>query len=321
MIIVSLDPQAKMLLDMMAASGAPAIETLTPEQAREAFALTQNRLRQGVSEIVIHKIEDMTIKGVKDDIKIRVYSPKDDELLPALIYFHGGGWVLGNLDSHDSLCRALANSAECVVISVDYSLAPEHKFPTAVYDAFHATKWVYDNAETLKVDPTRLAVGGDSAGGNLAAAVSNLAKKNRSPKLCFQALLYPATNFEVTESYQLFSEGYFLTKSAMNWFRDCYLNGTEDLKNPLAAPLLMDDKTDLPPALIITAGFDPLRDEGKAYAESLIEAGVEVEYKCYDGMIHGFISMFSVLHQGKLAVEHISNSLKIAFNTKTVKEV
>ncbi|MBE4908953.1 alpha/beta hydrolase [Bacillus luteolus] len=318
---MNLDPQAKMLLDMMAASGAPAIETLSPEQAREAFALTQQRLRQGASEIVVHKIEDMTINGEKDDIKIRVYSPKDNEILPALIYFHGGGWVLGNLESHDSLCRAIANSAECVVISVDYSLAPEHKFPVAVYDAFHATKWVYDNAEALKVDPARLAVGGDSAGGNLAAAVTHLAKKDGFLKLCFQALLYPSTNFGITESYSLFSEGYFLTKSAMSWFRDCYLNGTEDLTNPLAAPLLIDDKSDLPPALIITAGFDPLRDEGKAYAESLTEAGIEVEYKCYDGMIHGFISMFGVLHQGKLAVEHISNSLQNAFNKTTVKEV
>ncbi|MDF0725410.1 alpha/beta hydrolase [Cytobacillus sp. S13-E01] len=318
---MTLDPQAKVLLDMMAAAGAPALETLSPKLAREAFGVSQERLRYGVPEIPVYKIENKTIEGANGDIDIRIYTPKGEGPLPVLVYFHGGGWVIGDLDSHDPLCREIANTAQCVVVSVDYSLAPEHKFPTAVNDAFAATKWVYENAGSINVDSSRLAVGGDSAGGNLAAAVSYLAKQEGAPSITYQVLLYPATNFGNTESYQLFSEGYFLTKSAMNWFRDCYLNGPEDVRNPLAAPLQIEDKRDLPRALIITAGFDPLRDEGKAYADSLSGAGVETEYKCYDGMIHGFVSMFALLDQGKVAVEHVGNSLRGVFEAKVKDEV
>lgn len=309
---MSLDPQTQLVLAQLAAAGAPPLETLTPEQARTAFSLPQGETEP------VGKVEDRTIPGPGSDIPIRVYYPKDSQATnnPALVYYHGGGWVVGNIDTHDNVCRALTNLANCVTISVDYRLAPEHKFPAAVEDSYAAVKYVYDHAEDFQIDRSRIAVGGDSAGGNLAAVVSNLAKDKKTPAICFQLLLYPSTNLggEPTVSMKENAEGYFLTKGTMEWFRDCYLTSEQDKLNPLLSPYLYENFSDLPPALVITAEYDPLRDEGEDYSKKLAEAGVDVESVRYDGTIHGFISMAVVINKGKEALVKSGNALRAAFS-------
>jgi acetyl esterase len=308
---MSLDPQTQMVLAQLAAAGAPPLETLTPEQARMAFTLPK-----GDPEPV-GKVEDRTIPGPEVDIPIRVYYPKDatSNNNPALVFYHGGGWVVGNIESHDNICRALTNLANCVTISVDYRLAPEHKFPAAVVDSYAAVQYVSDHAEDFRIDRSRIAVGGDSAGGNLAAVVSNLAKEKKTPAICFQLLLYPSTNLggEPTVSMKENAEGYFLTKGTMEWFRDCYLTSEQDKQNPLLSPYLNEELSGLPPALVITAEYDPLRDEGEAYAKKLAQAGVEVETVRYDGTVHGFISMAVVIDLGKAALVKSGDALRVAF--------
>jgi acetyl esterase len=309
---MSLDPQTQMILAQLAAAGAPPLETLTPDQARSAFTLPKGEPEP------VGRVVDRTVPGPASDIPIRVYYPKDlqENNNPALVYYHGGGWVVGNIDTHDDVCRALTNLANCVTISVDYRLAPEHKFPAAVDDSYTAVQYVYDHAEDFKVDRSRIAVGGDSAGGNLAAVITHLAKDKPSLDICFQLLLYPSTNLggEPTVSMKENAEGYFLTKGTMEWFRDCYLNSVDDYQNPLLSPALNEDFSELPPALVITAEYDPLRDEGEEYAKKLAEAGVEVDAVRYDGTIHGFISMAVVIDHGKAALVKSGNALKAAFS-------
>ncbi|MEH7158890.1 alpha/beta hydrolase [Neobacillus drentensis] len=309
---MSLDPQTQLVLAQLAAAGAPPLETLSPEQARAAFQLPKGEIEP------VGKVEDRPIPGPEADIPIRVYYPKDANATnnPALVYYHGGGWVVGNIESHDNICRALTNLANCVTISVDYRLAPEHKFPAAVIDSYAAVQYVYEHAEKFQIDRTRIAVGGDSAGGNLAAVVANLAKEKKTPEICFQLLLYPSTNLggEPSVSMKENAEGYFLTKGTMEWFRDCYLNSEQDKLNPLLSPYLNEEFNGLPPALVITAEYDPLRDEGEDYAKRLAEAGVEVESVRYDGTIHGFISMAVVIDQGKAALIKSGDALRTAFN-------
>lgn len=265
----------------------------------------------------VGKVEDRTIPGPEVDIPIRVYYPKDatSNNNPALVFYHGGGWVVGNIESHDNICRALTNLANCVTISVDYRLAPEHKFPAAVVDSYAAVQYVSDHAEDFRIDRSRIAIGGDSAGGNLAAVVSNLAKEKKTPAICFQLLLYPSTNLggEPTVSMKENAEGYFLTKGTMEWFRDCYLTSEQDKQNPLLSPYLNEELSGLPPALVITAEYDPLRDEGEAYAKKLAQAGVEVETVRYDGTVHGFISMAVVIDLGKAALVKSGDALRVAF--------
>jgi acetyl esterase len=307
---MSLDPQTKFVLEQLAAAGAPPLESLTPEQARTAFMLPRGEVEP------VGKVEDRTIPGPASDIPVRIYYPADSQMTyPALVFYHGGGWVVGNIDTHDDVCRALTNYANCVTISVDYRLAPEHKFPAAVEDAYAAVEYVYNHAKDFQVDLSRIAVGGDSAGGNLAAVVTNLAKDRNTPSICFQLLIYPSTNVggEPTASMRENAEGYFLTKGTMEWFRNCYLNGEEDKLNPLLSPILYEDFNGLPPALVITAEYDPLRDEGEEYASKLKAAGVEVEVIRYDGTIHGFISMSAVINQGKEALKKAGQALKKHF--------
>jgi acetyl esterase len=307
---MSLDPQTKFVLDQLAAAGAPPLESLTPEIARQAFVMPH-----GEPEAV-GRVEDRTIPGPATDIPVRVYYPKElKPENPALVFYHGGGWVVGNIDTHDDICRALTNYANCVTISVDYRLAPEHKFPAAVEDSYAAVQYVYDHAEDFQVDRTRIAVGGDSAGGNLAAVVTNLAKEKNSPAISFQLLIYPSTNAggEPTVSMVENAQGYFLEKGTMEWFRDCYLNSEEDKQNPMVSPMLYEDFQGLPPALVITAEYDPLRDEGEAYAKKLAEAGVPVETIRFDGTIHGFVSMSAVISQGKVALKKSGEALKKIF--------
>ncbi|MBT2757635.1 alpha/beta hydrolase [Mesobacillus foraminis] len=307
---MALDPQAKFILDQMEAMGGPAMHTLSPEEAR----LTTDFSALAGEPEAVAKVEDRKIPGPAGEIPIRIYTPEGEGPFPVLVYYHGGGWVIGNLETVDIPCRMLANQANCVVVSVDYRLAPEHKFPAAADDSYAAAKWVVENAASIQADPDRIAVGGDSAGGNLAAVVALMARDKGEISLAYQILIYPVTNHSyATESYTENAEGYLLTKDSMIWFWNHYLDNEEDGQNPYASPLLASDFSGLAPALVLTGEFDPLRDEGEAYAKRLKEAGVPVEANRYDGMIHGFFWMPGVLEQGRKSIEQAAAALKQAF--------
>ncbi|WP_421860360.1 alpha/beta hydrolase [Parvibaculum sp.] len=311
---MSLDPQAKALLDQLGADpDAPRLIDLPPEGGREMYRAMAGMLDlQGVA---IGKVEDRTIPGPAGDIPVRLYTPvAAGGTCPALVYYHGGGWVIGDLETHDALCRTLANEAGCKVIAVDYRLAPEHPFPAAFDDAYAAVKWVEANASEIGIDPNRVAVAGDSAGGNLAAAVCLKAKAEKTPEIAFQLLIYPVTDApRGTQSYKDFAEGHFLEAEGMDWFWNHYvLAAGEDPSNPYAAPLRAPSLAGLPPAYVVTAGYDVLRDEGKAYAEALKKAGVDVEYVNYEGMIHGFFNLQGALDVSRDAVKAAAKALKEA---------
>lgn len=308
---MSLDPQAKAFLDQAAASGTPPFHMMTVPQAREAIVALF--APKGAREPV-KSVEDRVINAGGAKLPVRIYTPEGRGPLPILVYFHGGGWVIGNCETHDTPCRSLANGAGCVVISVDYRMAPEYKFPTAAEDCYAATKWAALNAAAFGGDPKRIAVGGDSAGGNLAAAVAQMAKDRGAPPLVYQLLIYPVTNYAFdTASYKANAEGYLLTQDSMRWFWNHYLQNDNDGQNPYASPLRGQRLSNLPPALVITAEYDPLRDEGAAYAAKLREAGVPVVHADYKGMIHGFFSLADILAQGKQAVKETCTKLREAF--------
>jgi acetyl esterase len=306
-----IDPQVKLILEQMEAKGAPPWHTLTPAEARQPI---DRRPLTGEPEEV-GKVENRTIPGPAGEMPVRIYTPDGQGPFPALVYYHGGGWVIGDLDAVEIICRLLANRANSVVVSVDYRLAPEHKFPAAVEDAYAAVKWLEENGSSILVDSARVAVGGDSAGATLAAVVALMAKDRGEPSLVYQMLIYPVTHHAYdTESYRENAEGYYLTKDSMVWFWNHYLRDEEDGRNPYASPLRADNLSGLPPALVITAEFDPLRDEGEAYAKRLKTAGVPVEVTRYNGMIHGFFCMPGVLEQAKKAIEQAANALKRTFS-------
>jgi len=308
-----LDPQARALLDQANAMGMPPLHTMSVPEARASIAAMA--LLQGEPRTVA-KIADRHAPGPAGDIPVRLYTPAGPAPFPALVYYHGGGWVLGGLDTHDGVCRELANSAGCLVVSVDYRLAPEHKFPAAAEDAYAALQWVATNAGSLGIDPTRIAIGGDSAGGNLTAVVALMARDRGTPAVAFQLLVYPVTDSACdTASYRDNADGYFLTKDAMLWFWNHYTRDAADRQNRYAAPLKAQDLSGLPPALVLTAEFDPLRDEGEAYAARLQEAGVPVQVTRYHGMIHGFFGMSALLDQAKTAIQEATAALRSAFNS------
>ncbi|WP_327093708.1 alpha/beta hydrolase [Nocardia vinacea] len=280
-----LHPQVQAYLDRLVRANFGSVHTFTPEQAREGWRRQIALL--GEPEPVAN-IENRTVAGIGG---LRIYTPDGEGPFPALVFFHGGGFMLGDLDTHDGLCRGLANGAECVVVSVDYPLAPEHKFPAAPDACFAATQWVADHAASIGVDATRIAVGGDSAGGNLAAVVAHMARDNGGPELTFQLLIYPdldfrRTNFSITEYAGKYGN---ISRDAQHWFMDSYLNGSEEKLDPRVSPLLAPDLAGLPPALIVTAEYDALRDEGEEYGQRLEEAGVPVTVARYPGMIHEFV--------------------------------
>jgi acetyl esterase len=298
-------------MDQMAANPGPKLHTLSAPDARRVtaalFSVPPDRIPKA------HKVEDRKIPGPAGSIPIRVYTPEGSGPFPILVYLHGGGWVIGDLESHDAPCRLLTSKVGCVTVAVDYRLAPEHKFPAGVEDCFAATKWVAENARELNGDASTLAVGGDSAGGNLSAVVSQLARDAGGPKIAFQLLIYPATEAELdTYSHKTFTD-YFLTKDDILWFWAHYLRGPADRKDPRIAPALAKSFNGLPPALIITAEFDPLRDEAESYGEKLRSAGVPVTVSRYEGMIHGFVSMYEALDKGKKAIDESCEALKKAF--------
>jgi len=311
---MALDPQARVLLDQIVAMGGPPLHTLSVPEAREALAAMA--AMQGDPE-ELHAVADRRIPGPQGDIPVRIYHAGGTDPLPVLVYFHGGGWVLGSIATHDTVCRMLAKRAGCIVVSVDYRLAPEHKFPAAAEDAYAATRWVADNAARLGADPARVAIGGDSAGGNLTAVVALMARDRGGPPLVHQLLIYPVTDSACdTPSYRDNADGYLLTKDAMLWFWNHYTRGAADRANPYAAPLRAPSLAALPPALVITAEYDPLRDEGEAYAARLREARVAVTLTRYDGMIHGFFGMAAVLAPANRAVEQAAGALRAAFGRR-----
>lgn len=294
---MSLDPLARQYLDMVAAAGRPPINQLPPALARDGYLSTRAPLMGPKLETV--STADRDIPGPGGPLPVRIYRPKAasaKQLLPALVYYHGGGWVLGNIESHDQVCRYLVHHSGIAVVSVDYRLAPEHAFPAAFEDALAAVRWIADHGEEIGVDRHLLAVGGDSAGGNLAAAVAIWARDRHTPPLRLQVLFYPALDcVTTTDSYQRFAEGYLLTRDAMAWFFDQYLPKPAERVNWRAAPLRAASLAGVAPALIVTAGYDPLRDEGRAYARRLQAEGVPVDYVEFGGMIHGFVGMPAVL--------------------------
>ncbi len=308
-----LDRQARALIERFASEGTPPVSKLTPAEARRLTREVNRRLTSTPEPVAV--VKNTRVSYSSGEIPVRVYIPRQAEVLPVLVYFHGGGWVLGDLDSVDSPCRSLAKAANCVVVSVTYRLAPEHKFPAAVEDAYSATRWIVYNATSLHGDPTRIAVGGDSAGGNLAAAVSLMAHDEHGSPLVFQLLIYSATNHAFdTASYRENAEGYWLSKDDMRWFWNHYLRDEEDGRNPYASPSRAADLSSHPPAFVITAEFDPLRDESEAYAARLREWGVGVKVTRYDGMIHDFVNI-AELRQSRVAVGEAAAELRKAFAT------
>lgn len=306
-----LDPQVRVILETMSALAMPSLSEVPPGVMRQAFE-EQGRARPDGEQVA--KVIERQIPGAAGEITVRIYSPFGAGPFPVLTYFHGGGFVLCSLDSHDSTCRELTNAAQCVVVSVDYRLAPEAPFPAAPEDCYAATCWVAENACDLDADPGRLAVAGDSAGGNLAAVVALMARDRGGPTLVHQLLIYPVTDYSFdTPSYIDNAEGYFLTREMMQWFWGHYLAAEADGMQPLASPLRADDVSNLPSATVITAEFDPLRDEGEAYAARLEASGVPTECVRYDGMIHGFFGMTDALDRAKEAVALSSRALRRAF--------
>ena len=304
-----LDPQAQQVLDQMAALGLPPNHTVSPEEARANMLA---RPRPEGPEVA--KVEDRTIANGNFQVPVRIYTPAGSGPFPVLSWFHGGGWVIGNLETADATARHLAVGAGCVVVSVDYRLAPEAKFPVPFDDCYAATQWIVQNAASINVDPSRIAVGGDSAGGNLAAGICLAAKDRGGLPIAFQLLVYPVTAVDFgTGSYVQNADGYLLTMDGMKWYWNHYLSSDADASNPYAAPLAAKDLSGLPPALVITAEFDPLRDEGEAYAKKLRDAGVDATATRYDGMMHGFFGMSAVLDKGAQAVAQASSALMAAF--------
>jgi acetyl esterase len=311
---MTVNPHIQPLLDQLAASDAPPGWEVGPGPTRELYrALHQ---MTDPTDVPIGKTEDVTFKGPGGDVTARIYTPvAGGSALKCLVFFHGGGFTIGDLESHDALCRQLANAAGCKVMAVDYRLAPEHKYPAALEDAWAAVKWIEKNASEFGIDANCLAVAGDSAGGNLAAVVAQKAAKSKGgPRICFQLLIYPTTKVLAdTQSMKDFAEGFFLERKTMDWFMECYLPVDQDHSDPCVSPLLAEDVSGLPPAMIITAGHDPLRDEGKAYADRLAGSGVDVTYKDYPDMIHGFFNMTALAPEAKEAVVEAAKAVKAAW--------
>lgn len=296
----------------MAAAGEPLIYTLEPQEARR---IRLARLRSDLPVEPVAKVEDRTIPGPTGPLPVRVYTPDGRGPHPVAVYYHGGGWVTGNLDTHDGSSRGLCNTGRCVIVSVDYRLAPEHKFPAAAEDAYAAAKWAVDHTLEIGGRPSRVAIAGESAGGNLAAAVCLMAKDRGGPPLLFQVLIYPVMDYgSNTPSYRENAEGYFLTRSSMDWYWGHYLKAPEDGSDPYASPLKAKDLAGLPPALVITAEYDPLRDEGEAYASRLKDAGVPAACSRYAGMMHGFFNQPNDMDDARKAYAEAGAALRKAFS-------
>jgi acetyl esterase len=310
-----LDPQARALLKLIEERGLPPMHTLSPAEARR-FYLERRFFTQPEAPDVA-AVSDLEAEGPAGTIPLRSYRPlgsQPDAALPVLVYFHGGGWTIGDLDTHDVLCRQLANGAGCAVVAVDYRMGPENRFPAAVDDCFAALRWVHAQAANLKLDARRIAVGGDSAGGNLAAVVSILARDAGAPNVDFQLLIYPATDQRRgAPSHTENAYGYLLEKPTMDYYVGNYIDDAKHHLDWRASPLLHPDLKGLPRAFVLTAGYDPLRDEGLEYAQKLSEAGVPCSLVSFPRQIHGFITMGKVIDEANTAVQLCASQLRSAF--------
>ena len=309
-----LHPQARALLNMIEEKGLPPTHTLTPAQARHWYR--ERRFVTQPKPPEVAQVKELKADGPTGEIPLRSYRPlgnTSEQMLPVLVYYHGGGWTIGDLDSHDTLCRELCNFSGCAVVAVDYRMGPEHRFPAAVDDAIAATRWVRANAAALHLDASRLAVGGDSAGGNLAAVVAIAARDAGDLPIAFQLLIYPATDMRRGQpSHTSNGEGYLLTTDSIAYFHDHYIADAKHDLDWRASPLLHTDLSRLPPAFVLTAGFDPLHDEGLQYAQALSDAGNRSTLVCFERQIHGFLTMGKVLDEANVAVALCASQLRHA---------
>jgi len=307
----ALDPQAAALLEELETGVAPPSSTLSVATGRalldDLFAVEEPE--------PVGSTTDLEIQGPSGPIPLRIYLPVESGPSPVLVFLHGGGWVRGSLEAYDGLCRRLTNGAGCVVVSVAYRRAPEHPFPAGLEDCYAATEWAAEHAADIEGDPDRVVVGGDSAGGNLSAAVALAARDRDGPELAHQLLIYPAVNPPSVRWFDAYDEngtGYFLEMDSVEWYLDQYLSGRADVGNAYAFPLRARELSGLPSATVLTAGFDPLRDEGVAYAERLAEAGVEVDHRHYEAQIHGFLSLYEHIDEGREAIDEVADRLRAA---------
>jgi len=307
---MTLDPQAKWVLDIAKEKGLPTLDELSATDAKADYEERAKTLTY--KNVEIGSTLDLDIPGPHGGIPIRIYQPAGtSEPLPVLVYYHGGGWVVGSIETHDSLCRTIANAGPFIVVSVDYRMGPEHPFPAAVDDAIAALNWTAENISEYGGDAAKVAVSGDSAGGNLSAVVCLNAREENSYMPIFQWLIYPATNMTMdTQSHASFADGYFLTRSLMDYFQGHYLSRPEDKDDWRASPLLAKSLRNLPPALIQTAGFDPLKSEGIAYANRMNTEGSSAQHTDYEGMVHGFINLGGVIDMAAVCIEEGVTSLK-----------
>jgi acetyl esterase len=302
-------PEVRAVIEQAEERLLPPAQALTPASARRR--LEDLFATQPVEDV--ESVEDVAIPGPESALPVRLYEPAAESPHPVLVYLHGGGYVAGSLDTHDNVCAALTNRADCLTVSVDYRLAPEHPFPAALEDGYAALEWVHEFGEHVGADTDRVALAGDSAGGNLTAAVALLARDRGGPDIARQVLVYPAVaspSVHEFDSWAENAEGYLLERAGSEWYVDRYVDSAIDRRNEYFAPLLVDDLSGLPPATVVTAGFDPLRDEGIEYADRLAAAGVEVEHHHYDDVIHGFVSLQSVISRGEEAIEAVARDLR-----------
>lgn len=311
-----LDPQARALIDLMIERQVPPTHTLSVAEARRVYR--DRRSFTQPDPPPVGAVRDLQAEGPHGAIPLRLYRPAGAAAgaLPVLVYFHGGGWVIGDLDTHDVVCRTLCAGSGCAVVAVDYRMGPEHRFPAAVDDTHAAVRWVRAQAAALGLDGTRLAIGGDSAGGNLAAVTAIAMRQAGEAPARLQLLIYPATDMRaVAPSHTVNGQGYVLTSDSIAWFRGHYIADAAQWADWRASPLLADDLSHLPPALVLTAGFDPLRDEGRQYADALSAAGVPAQYVCFERQIHGFITMGRVIDEANTALDLCGAALRRALAT------
>ncbi|MYA50662.1 MAG: alpha/beta hydrolase [Chloroflexi bacterium] len=308
-----LDPEAKASLEKRIEMGVLEPHESSPEEARALQAARPNLPGPEMASV-----SDHLAPGPHGDVPVRVYVPVTDDAgpLPVSMWFHGGGWVIGSVESNDATARALAKASGAIIVSVDYRLAPEHRFPIPFDDSYAATVWTAENAASLGGDPSRLAVAGASAGGNLSTTIALRARDENGPRLVHQSLIYPVTDRDFTRpSYKENGEGYGLSYASMVWFFDCYLSSEADASNPYVAPILAEDLSGLPPAFVLTCEYDPLRDEGEAYAKRLQEAGVPTRLSRYDGMIHAFYNAGIPFSRTWDAINETAGEMQKAFGT------
>ena len=303
-----MDQEAQAFLDYLKSLGGTPKYQLSPEQNRSGSRFLKKKAGMALQDVA--KVEDRLIAVDDGEIALRIYTPAGVGPFPILIFLHGGGWVIGDLDSLDGPLRMLVNRSAWIAVSVDYRLAPEHKYPVALNDCYLAAKWVAENAASFQGDSTKIAIGGESAGGNLATAVALMAREQGAPSLCYQILIYPPTDFVGEYPSRKKFDGIFLYMEDMHYFRGHYVRGPEDRKSMYVSPILADDLTGLPPTLLVTSGHDPLHDEGEAYAKRLKEAGNDLTYYCYEEMIHGFFAFGGMMKKAEDLVELIAQKLE-----------